>query len=376
MLNLSDFKNALRCCNRSLDIYNTLLSSFTEEGKLVDHALITDCLQRLGDHALMTGKLGPALERHRSARDMRRRVLIDPNSDSDGFHSIVSVSDRRIGYTYLALGNNDMAEAHFGEREDIDCSVLVERNPPKRMRKLLISHPLKRSIHSDPVKLQYLLNQYDTAMADEKARDYEQYAYHLGAASTFQRVGDVALLLATTGSEEERQRLLNKAEDRYNLCLRIRNGKDGCSPSSPAIAATQDCLGKLFYHKGDISQARKHFEEAHKVRVGEEGIYCDYAAHHPDVVASYVYLGAIDLTEGRRIEGLDYLNKALDIYCKTFPNDAAIAMSGAAEIDHPLVADLKKWIVKYESLDLLDPVRVRDVVTMLLTIPNPAVLLI
>lgn len=51
-------------------------------------------------------------------------------------------------------------------------------------------------------------------------------------------------------------------------------------------------------------------------------------------------------------------------------------MSGTAEIDHSLVADLKKWIVKYESLDLLDPVRVRDVVTMLLTIPNPAVFLI
>lgn len=66
----------------------------------------------------------------------------------------------------------------------------------------------------------------------------------------------------------------------------------------------------------------------------------------------------------------------MDIYCKTFPNDATIAMSGTAEIDHSLVADLKKWIVKYESLDLLDPVRVRDVVTMLLTIPNPAVFLI
>lgn len=96
MLNLSDIKNALCCCNRSLDIYNTHLSSFTEEGKCVNHARIADCLQRLGDHALMTGELGLALERHRSARDMRRRVLIDPNSDSDGFHSMVSVSDRRI----------------------------------------------------------------------------------------------------------------------------------------------------------------------------------------------------------------------------------------------------------------------------------------
>jgi hypothetical protein len=349
-------------CERSHDVWKGLLRG-CGEGENLSHARIANCLARRGDHALMTGNIVKALKLHHDARAMRKKVLIE----KDDWHPAVSASDRRVSCAYLALGIFDKAELHFGEKRKpvaLHDPKFDNLSPPERMRKLCISSSLRQEELNNPIYLREILEEYNKAMRTVTERAYEQRAYHMHAASTLQQVGDVALLLAATGakSEEDRQRLLDIAEEQYNLCLKIRKGSDGfCSPAIPAIAVTYDCLGKLFYYKGDLSKARQHFCSAQELKTGRRGVYFDCRRSHPDVAASFVYLGAIDLAENKVEEGETNLRNARGVYRKAFRGWKLVVetdfLSGhtmgegstieaSTEPDHPLVVKLNDIILK------------------------------
>ncbi len=90
----------------------------------------------------------------------------------------------------------------------------------------------------------------------------------------------------------------------------LETGLQKLSADDPAIAASYDGAGQVYYHLLELEKGRQYYEKALAIKLHRFG------ENHPAVATSYVFLGNVYDNLGTREKGSAYLYKALNIRLK------------------------------------------------------------
>jgi tetratricopeptide (TPR) repeat protein len=267
---LGEYKEAIMCCERALDINKKTLPS--------NHFDFAETYNNIGLVYQNIGEYSKALSYHEKALEIRQKSL-PPN------HPDVAQSYNNIGLVRQNMGDYSKALYYHEKAMEIQQKTL----PPK--------HPDLAQSYNNIGLVYQNMGEYSKALSyHEKALEIQQETLPPKHPDLAQSYNNIGLVYQNMG---EYSKALSNHEKALNII------ENTLPPNHPDVAQSYNNIGLVRQNMGDYSKALSYHEKAMEIR--QQAL----PPNHPDLAESYNNIGLVYENLGQYAKALSFCERSV-----------------------------------------------------------------